>query len=305
MVTTTKTAPRPVQSFPIGDTGVTSDNWDSLSQYELVKGIAKSKQEYEAQHPEGCHGGKRTAGERHSGESFVDYAAKRFCPPRSRDTISKYARIGGELIDLPPGLENHPVLNNLRQLQWLSEYSAAEQHAIAQQLANGELQTVSRIDLLANGGQPQRHNGEASSCTDGVPDGGAAAGVAPRAGSGNGRIQVGAVAYFSPNGKGSGGEPPEWPAYETDEQRFNRLIDELQGMAKDLDEADVNEMLESVRDRMHRAREATARGHASFGPVNLGGRGDDRTWTSANTVLAGSTDPTINCSRSIQCQTVD
>lgn len=273
MATTTETAPQPVEPFPIGDTGVMSDNWLSLIQYDLVRGIAKSKQEYEDQHPEGCHGGSRTAGEKHSGEPFVEYASKRFRPSRNRHTISKYARIGRELVDLPPGLTNHAALNNLTQLQWLSEYPAAEQHDIAQKLASGELQKVRRTDLLANDGQPGRHYGKASAYTAGVPDGGAAAGVIPPAGSGNGRTQAGAVASFSPNGRGSGAQPPESPADETDEQRINRLIDELQGLAKDGDDhdgqAEVNEMLEAVRYRMIKPREATVRWLTPLGPLNV------------------------------------
>ncbi len=171
MVTNTD-APRQVivDQFPLGDNGLRSDTWYNGNYYDLVKGFARAKEQYEQQHPETSAGGKRTAGQRRAGfPPFVDYAAEQFRPKKHRDTISKYARIGADLIDLPPGLENHPILNNLRQLQQLSEQSEPTQHLVAEKLLSGECQTVE--DGLALLNVPSRVRQRPASDTPRFSDG--------------------------------------------------------------------------------------------------------------------------------------
>lgn len=156
------TTPKPAEpAVLIGADGMPIDNWHALTWYERVKALARGKQKYEVLYPETRHGGTRTAGTTRGGPSpFVVYAAELLGV--NRDTISKHARIGASLIDLPEALKDHPLVNNLGELESLSKQPSDGQQAIVEKLLSGEVKTVK--EALPQNNRRRANHQQTQSC---------------------------------------------------------------------------------------------------------------------------------------------
>lgn len=130
-----------------------------LTCYEHMTVLARRKELYEALNPEARHGGTRTPGaEREGAKSFVADTADK--TGYHKDSISKLVRIRRKLIDLPATLNDHPIMNNMRELELLSRKDREEQEAIVHMLESGEAKTVKEAVAARNGHDTANPDGD-------------------------------------------------------------------------------------------------------------------------------------------------
>ncbi len=194
-----------------------------LNVYETAKTLARRKEVFEEIHPDTRHGGRRVAGQKCNGhKSFITDTAEK--TGRHKDTIGKLARIGTRLIELPPDLNGHPIMNSGKQLDLLSRQAHEVQQAIVEMLVAQEAETVGEALAARNGHNGAAGRDEAEVLPDNSPEAAAGPesqdGMAPSCSAeadNSPEAPVAASGDLTPDGRASGDSATEVEYLRVDE----------------------------------------------------------------------------------------
>ncbi len=139
----------------------------ALNKHELAKALTRQKACYEKLNPSAGHGGKREKGAKRAGpKSFAEATAEK--TGMHKDTVTKLARLGEKVIEMPAAMEGHPLLNNEKELLALSRLEPELQQQVVDVLVADEAQHVD--EALGVLGHPvekakKKQDGASPSCS--------------------------------------------------------------------------------------------------------------------------------------------